>query len=56
MFQGKIYNKLIKAIKDKIEDAQKRYDEGVKALEQKLEEDKEKLEETIVNNFLKNIL
>lgn len=57
MFNNKQISKRIwKAVKDKIETAQLKYDDGVAVLEEKLVQDKINLEEKIVSEFLNKII
>lgn len=56
MFGNIIYNRILKAVKEKIEKVQEDYDNGVKMLEEKFEADKSNLEEELVANFINKIL
>lgn len=56
MFQGKIFKRIMDAVKAKMREAQAEYDQGVTDLNAKLENDISELEDRIVNEFLNKIL
>lgn len=53
---NKIYNRIMDAVKEKLNLAQKEYDDGVEKLQENLEKDIVELEEKIVSKFINKIL
>lgn len=56
MFQGVIEKRVMMAVKAKIKELQKKYEDGVVELEEKLEKDKTSLADSLVGEIINKVI